>query len=80
MTSAIDATKPVQGTPTTASVRANMLTAKNEISALQASLALAVVGIASSVTGQAMVFADATGKQVAAGPILSRGRLFFLRS
>lgn len=35
MTSAIDATKPIAGTPTTESVRANFLAAKNEIEALQ---------------------------------------------
>lgn len=35
MTSAIDATKPVFGTPTTASVRANFSAAKSEIEALQ---------------------------------------------
>jgi hypothetical protein len=37
MTSLIDATVPVAGNPTTASVRANFATAKNEISALQTS-------------------------------------------
>jgi hypothetical protein len=36
MTSNIDATVPVTGTPTTASQRANWATAKSEISALQA--------------------------------------------
>jgi hypothetical protein len=35
MTSAIDSTKPIAATPTTASVRANFLAAKNEIEALQ---------------------------------------------
>jgi hypothetical protein len=36
MASAIDATKPVAGSPTTASVRANFATAASEITALQA--------------------------------------------
>lgn len=35
MTSAIDATQPITGTPTTESVRSNFLIAKNEITALQ---------------------------------------------
>lgn len=35
MTSAIDATKPIQGNPTTSSVRTNFATAKAEIEALQ---------------------------------------------
>jgi hypothetical protein len=39
MTSFIDATKPVYGGPTTASVRANFQTAHDEISALQAAVA-----------------------------------------
>jgi hypothetical protein len=38
MASAIDATLPVFGTPTTASVRSNFLVAKNEITALQAAV------------------------------------------
>jgi hypothetical protein len=38
MTSAIDATKPVTGSPTTQSVRDNFATAKTEISALQAAV------------------------------------------
>lgn len=38
MTSSIDITKPVAGTPTTASVRTNFATAKNEIEALQAAV------------------------------------------
>lgn len=41
MTSAIDATKPVFGTPTTASVRANFTAAKAEIEALQALMGFA---------------------------------------
>ena len=36
MASSIDATKPVEGSPTTASVRSNFLAAKAEIEALQA--------------------------------------------
>lgn len=39
MTSLIDPTKPVAGTPTTASVRANFAAAKTEIEALQAQTA-----------------------------------------
>jgi len=39
MASAIDTSKPVAGNPTTASVRANMVTAASEISALQVSVA-----------------------------------------
>lgn len=39
MTSAIDPTKPVSGTPTTASVRANFAAAAEEISAIQAVVA-----------------------------------------
>jgi hypothetical protein len=38
MTSAIDATKPISGSPTTQSVRDNFLVAKNEISALQTAI------------------------------------------
>ncbi|MFA5825504.1 MAG: hypothetical protein WC825_05975 [Gallionellaceae bacterium] len=40
MASLIDATKPVAGTPTTASVRANFAAAKAEIEALQAQATL----------------------------------------
>jgi hypothetical protein len=39
MTSAIDATKPITGAPTTASVRANFATAKQEITDLQEAVA-----------------------------------------
>lgn len=45
MASAIDATKPVAGTPTTASVRANFAAAKSEIEALQAEAVLAWVPV-----------------------------------
>ncbi len=48
MTSAIEATKPVTGNPTTQSVRDNFATAKSEITALQASLA-ALIGMGKNV-------------------------------
>ena len=52
MTSAIDPTVPVAGSPTTASVRANFLTAKNEITALQAATAITIpVTVANGGTG-----------------------------
>lgn len=62
MASAIDATKPVAGTPTTASVRANFAAAKSEIEALQAQTA--------QITGmpRQMVFAQA---QTYLGPMTS---------
>ncbi len=44
MTSAIDPAKPISGTPTTASVRANFGAAKSEIEALQAAIASLEVG------------------------------------
>jgi hypothetical protein len=44
MASAIDATKPVAGTPTTQSVRDNFATAKSEITALQAAAPTWTVG------------------------------------
>lgn len=45
MASSIDATKPVSGTPTTASVRANFSAAKSEIEALQANTVSAGAGL-----------------------------------
>lgn len=49
MTSQIDATKPIQGTPTTESVRANFAAAKQEIEALQ-SPELVIVNAAGMLT------------------------------
>lgn len=51
MTSAIDPTKPVTGTPTTQSVRDNFSAAKTEILALQAADALLAPLAAPSFTG-----------------------------
>lgn len=51
MTSNIDPTVPVTGTPTTASVRANFATAGNEITALQATVAGLLPLTGGSVTG-----------------------------
>jgi Chaperone of endosialidase len=64
MTSQIDPTAPVYGTPTTASVRANFQTAHNEISALQLQVPLAsntapiMDGIATVGTGTTWARAD----------------------
>lgn len=66
MTSAIDATKPVTGNPTTASVRANFSTAASEISALQTATAgapfLPLAG--GTMTGPMVLAGDATSAKM----------------
>lgn len=66
MTSAIDPTVPVFGSPTTASVRNNFLIAKNEITALQNAVAITLpLPVASGGTGST----TATGALTALGAV-----------
>lgn len=58
MASAIDATLPVTGTPTTASVRSNFATAKTEIETLQAQSLVLRAYTADITVGRAITAAD----------------------
>lgn len=72
MTSSIDATKPVTGTPTTASVRANFQAAKDEIEALQTANVTAGNGLTGGGEvgpGVELVVGEGTGISVSASAV-----------
>jgi hypothetical protein len=60
MPSAINETVPVAGTPTTASVRSNFLTAKNEITALQSAIPPGANTMAVGISAGGLTQASAT--------------------
>ncbi len=67
MTSAIDTTKPIQGRPTTASVRANFATAKSEIEDLQDTTSWATIVKSSGGDDTAAIQAAITAAVAAGG-------------
>jgi hypothetical protein len=69
MASAIDATKPVAGSPTTQSVRDNFATAASEITALQATAVTTPVTVANGGTGSTSAAGALTN--LGAAPIVS---------